>query len=717
MGASLLAAAEFSWTGLESWFAILKVVLGLGAVIFVHELGHFAVAKLCGVKCEKFYLGFDAFSIKIGGVVLIPASLVKYKWGETEYGIGILPLGGYVKMLGQDDNPARAAEERERSMLKNANGETESSTASTNTDESNLDADKFRLDPRSYQAKSVPQRMAIISAGVIMNLIFAVIFAAIAYSQGVSYEPTVIGTVTPGGPAWEKNIRPGDTVVQIGENLRREHMRFREDLIPAIAFNGTRRPFKMVVVPFEQTEERTVEMVPRTDLLQIKGKLGMVGVGSIALPKLTDNNFLLPGAPAEKASEGDKKFKANDLIVKLDDQSISNVCEMYEYLAANFDRPVTFVVQHEPGEKGETPTQDSIVVEPNPMQSFGLEMEFEPIYKIQEGSPAVAAGLQLGDKLVKLNGQPIGNPLTLSQRLRIFARTGQSVKLGILRDEQEKEIRVSPRLPYTINQVHDNQPIAVDELGVAFYVNSFVSSVVAGSPADLAGIQAGDQLTSFMFKNPNKEQREREFVKMDSELEFSESPHIWPWVESRAQSFATETTLELNYVRHGEEKKASLRPASLPGFYSDARGFLLTQRQEIHKSTSLGESIQLGLRQTWEDATKVYTFLYKLINGDVDPRNLGGPGSIAYGATSEAMQGTSSLLMFLTMLSANLAIVNFLPIPVLDGGHMLFLMYEGIFRRPVGEKLQIILSFAGLIFLLGLMLFVISLDVWRFSPI
>ena len=71
-------------------------------VIFVHELGHFAVAKWCGVKCEKFYLGFDIYGLK----------LAKFQWGETEYGIGILPLGGYVKMLGQDDNPVAAAEER-----------------------------------------------------------------------------------------------------------------------------------------------------------------------------------------------------------------------------------------------------------------------------------------------------------------------------------------------------------------------------------------------------------------------------------------------------------------------------------------------------------------------------------------------------------------------------------------------------------------------------
>ncbi len=88
----------------QNYWTIAQVVLGLGFVIFVHELGHFIVAKMCGVKCEKFYLGFDVYGLK----------LAKFQWGETEYGIGILPLGGYVKMLGQDDNPYRAADEMKR---------------------------------------------------------------------------------------------------------------------------------------------------------------------------------------------------------------------------------------------------------------------------------------------------------------------------------------------------------------------------------------------------------------------------------------------------------------------------------------------------------------------------------------------------------------------------------------------------------------------------
>src|ERR1044072_7407017 len=98
----LMAVSLLEWfTDPETWLSaahILLAAIGLGAVIFVHELGHFLVAKWCGVKCEKFYLGFDIYGLK----------LWHHQWGETEYGIGILPLGGYVKMLGQDDNPYRA---------------------------------------------------------------------------------------------------------------------------------------------------------------------------------------------------------------------------------------------------------------------------------------------------------------------------------------------------------------------------------------------------------------------------------------------------------------------------------------------------------------------------------------------------------------------------------------------------------------------------------
>ena len=94
----LLAAGNY-WLQPENWWAILRVLIGLGAVIFVHELGHFLLAKACGVKCDKFYVGFDV-PIRLFGKTIIPGKLIHWQWGETEYGIGSIPLGGYVKMMG-----------------------------------------------------------------------------------------------------------------------------------------------------------------------------------------------------------------------------------------------------------------------------------------------------------------------------------------------------------------------------------------------------------------------------------------------------------------------------------------------------------------------------------------------------------------------------------------------------------------------------------------
>ena len=127
----LLVAKSF-WLQPSNWWAVLQVLIGLGAVIFVHELGHFLLAKACGVKCDKFYVGFDV-PIRIGPLKF-PRTLGKFQYGETEYGIGILPLGGYVKMLGQDDDPRKLEEEAKRIQI----------------DDEGEDDAPTQLDPRSY---------------------------------------------------------------------------------------------------------------------------------------------------------------------------------------------------------------------------------------------------------------------------------------------------------------------------------------------------------------------------------------------------------------------------------------------------------------------------------------------------------------------------------------------------------------------------------------
>ncbi|MGB4738623.1 MAG: site-2 protease family protein, partial [Fuerstiella sp.] len=161
---SFLFAASF----LGSIGNALSVILGLGMVIFFHELGHFAVAKWCDVHVERFSIG-------IGPIIW------SRQKGETEYALSALPFGGYVKMLGQDD-----------------------------MDPNQMTSDEIAENPRSYSAKKVWQRMAIITAGVTMNVITGFMFFAIAYRNGVVELTPIVGQAVPGMPAWEAGINAGD---------------------------------------------------------------------------------------------------------------------------------------------------------------------------------------------------------------------------------------------------------------------------------------------------------------------------------------------------------------------------------------------------------------------------------------------------------------------------------------------------------------------------
>lgn len=233
----LAQLANNFWLGLQ-------VALGLGFVIFVHELGHFLAAKTFGVRCDKFYVGFDV-PISIGPIRL-PRTLGKFQFGETEYGIGIIPLGGYVKMLGQDDDPRRA--EEEAAKIRTGEGE---------------DAP---LDPRSYPAKPVWQRMIIISAGVIMNLVFAVILAGVAYWFGVPYTPTVAGSTYGGGPAWAAGIESGDKVVRVGK-MSEDNPELRYgDFAMSVVMNGFENQDAKLPVALLRGEQRLEIEVEPTEM-------------------------------------------------------------------------------------------------------------------------------------------------------------------------------------------------------------------------------------------------------------------------------------------------------------------------------------------------------------------------------------------------------------------------------------------------------------------
>jgi len=695
---------------------ILEVAFGLGMVIFVHELGHFLVAKWCGVKCEKFYLGFDIYGLK----------LAKFQWGETEYGIGILPLGGYVKMLGQDDNPGRAAAERERSTIHVPSGDLPAEPVS------GPHGEVYAVDPRSYLAKSVPQRMAIISAGVIMNIIFAFVMAGAAYLIGVKDMACGVSAVLPGEAAWRADIHPGDQIVGINDSGDRP-LRFR-DLMNVVALGDLDRGVDFEIKREGVEKPFWVNVRPDPDKKRLRPTIGVVQPRTT---QLSDSKPTVAGTPAAKTG----KFEKGDTIIKVGETEIRGYADLVAALARHPDQPLTFVVERAaPADapksvdsKGAEPArgeQVTIEVPARPMKTLGLVMKMGKVTAVQDHSPAAAAGLREGDFITSIDGDAPGDPLRLPDQLR--RRAGQVVKIGISREgpsgEDEKlEKEVTLREPaWSEDAEMPGSPVSVPALGIAYKVLNIVQQTDKDSPAARAELTKDGAAANVALLAPNDEIVSAEVilppVKKDADekkqdeteaivnepkpIEFGQETPNWPFFNAQLQWLPEGSRVKLS-LKDG--RTATLDLVDAEDWYFADRGLLNASEYTITQADSLGQAASLGGRETVDAVLHVYMFLRK-IGTQVSPFVLGGPMTIAGAAGSAAFEGVSQLLIFLTLLSANLAVVNFLPIPLLDGGHMVFLILEGILRRPVSEKVVVAFHYLGFVFILSLMLFVLGLD-------
>ncbi len=710
---SLLDSLSLIWT-------ILKVLLGVGLVIFVHELGHFLVAKACGVKCEKFYVGFDV-PIRLGPIAF-PRTLGKFQWGETEYGIGIIPLGGYVKMLGQDDNPANAAKEAERIRVAKANAEAAGNEPSS-------EEETFALDPRSYPAKSVPQRMMIISAGVIMNIIFAVIFAAVAYRVGVPYDICEIGGTTPGSPAWMMPIPAGTKILQIGRNGQRsEHLRFDWDLQQRIAHAGIGREVKSIdlFVRYPSGKEEWITIEPDTRLRDLEiAPFVTIGIRQIRSTTLVKQDPVLPYMPASQSGlqGGDKIIGAEQTLFATNQANETGQVPAYELeslLASRIDQPIQLTVERAAESESSAPTTQRVTIPPTPLRNLGLQMQLGPVTAVRSQSPAEAAGLKPGDIITHYDGQPVGDPMTLSQRIDRFA--GRTLTLTVQRGtsgDEPLELTVTPVLSdLYVSNFHPGSLLSIESLGVALPVKNVIAAVEPDGPADGSGLAAGDLLLAAQLVVDNEADQETmaKFFgsSYDEEIELGQELPNWAYLHALLQEVVPSAKLKLKYQRGDTENEVTLTAVNSGEFFAISRGLRFQPLTRIHETDSWVEAWSLGARETKEKLIEVVTTVGKLVTFQVSAKHLGGPLMIAAVAGSEANQGIPRLLLFLTLLSANLAILNFLPIPALDGGHMVFLTWEGVTGKPVDERLQGTLTMIGVLGLLLLMVFVFSNDIQRF---
>jgi len=226
-------------------------------------------------------------------------------------------------------------------------------------------------------------------------------------------------------------------------------------------------------------------------------------------------------------------------------------------------------------------------------------------------------------------------------------------------------------------------------------VSNQVGSVEVGSPAERAGIQKGDVITSIN----------------------GQPVQVWEEL-SKGIKESEGKPLALKVQRESKELALSVQPNRKEG-----RNIFGEKRDEWMIGIGSHVSIQKGkpglaivkaFQQTYEYSKLTLMALYKMLVGEVSPRNLGGPILIAQMAGQQAQEGLGSFLAFLAVLSINLGVLNLLPVPMLDGGHLMFFAVESIIRRPVGVRQREIAQQVGIFLLMLLMVYAFYNDIARF---
>jgi regulator of sigma E protease len=266
----------------DFFISIAAVAVVLGFMILIHEFGHFAVAKLLGVRVEQFAIGFGK-------------RLIGFRKGDTDYRINLLPLGGYVKMSGENPMDERTG------------------------------------DPAEFMSHSRFHRFLIAIAGPTMNILLAIFLLTTVYMVHYEYpvfldKPAVIQGVKHDSPAAQAGLQPGDRIVKV-DNIENPTW---EQLQPRVWLSAN-QPLTVTVLRGAQVFQKTI--VPQAVTTSEVGSAGWYPEEPVVVGRVETDT------PAAKAG-----IKEGDRIVALDGQSLPSIESMIERLQQTKDNPVDLTV-------------------------------------------------------------------------------------------------------------------------------------------------------------------------------------------------------------------------------------------------------------------------------------------------------------------------------------------------------------------------------------
>jgi len=523
--------------------------------------------------------------------------------------------------------------------------------------------------PDEYPAKSFGARTLIISAGVIMNAITAFVFFWIAYGTGLEEIPPTIGHVTPGGPAWRAGLEPGDRVVSIDGRAARTFLDLQSGI--ALVAKAGRADLRVA----RDGIERTIHLTPDYDEARGLQQAQLVPPEALTLDDGSPDKLVI-GA-LEKAIVAGRTVRggAEFLGVVLDAVSLGR--DSIDVMLPERTPPLTRTVSLARMRKA-----------PAEPRSFKLGVEFfdrRRVAAVRPGSAAALAGLQPDDVIVRVDGSTVSSGAELAFRSSLGA------------------IEVQRTSGPTTLEAKVSGFAGVDDFlsGVAFSTKPPTDAVRVyprggdfpdrKSPAADAGVLAGDTLLEVGGK--------------------------------AVQSVEDVTALGATFdgspvkikVRTGDEPARELTIAPRPAADAAEREAFLSasvQRSRVDVGGWSGAA-SVAFDRTTTEIGNIFRLIGRFFGGGVSfQKNISGPLTIASLSSQSVAGGWGTFLALLAFISVNLCVLNFLPIPVLDGGQMLFLLIEkarGGRRLSDGAiaKFQLV----GFVLLMALMVFALKNDV------
>jgi regulator of sigma E protease len=312
--------------------------------------------------------------------------------------------------------------------------------------------------------------------------------------------------------------------------------------------------------------------------------------------------------------------------------------------------------------------------------------------RVTDGSPAAQAGLKTGDRLVAIDGKPVQYWEDLARIVQ--AARGRALQVTAQGPAGERTVALTPAQTKRKDLFGDEQ--TVWEIGASPYIPAAIGDTVAGDPADQAGLKAGDVVVALegqpVLSWDELAERIHQRAGQPTRLE----------VKRGAETLAITVTPKKGKIPGADGKETEV------GLVGIRPGGSVTMVRS-NPISALWE----GVAWSGDVTMKTAIGLYKIVVGQLDRSNIGGPIQIAKTAGEQARQGIVSLALFTAVISINLFLLNLLPVPMLDGGHLLFFAFEAVLGRPLSVRKREVAQQVGFALLMLLMVFAFYNDFKR----